>query len=456
MANTCTYSVSKETLGNRPLHDVFLAALARVVLALPSLTVCIAGEETSKPSFTSPASLNLDHHLEFSALSGRDTDSELLAVLADKHDQLWQDIKTRPPWKVTVNGPREDGERLHFEVMFSVHHSLCDGRGSQDFHRALLNELSCSGPAAPLPQLSGHVLELRRSVQLIQPQEELVNFRISWWFLIRTLWNEFAPAWLQGTRPLDPWAGKPITLQPCRTRLRLVTVSATAVPRLLAACRQNKTTLTPLLHILTLWSLARNLPSEVAQSFCSLTPVDLRPFVDRSNLVTESSSSMGVFVTAQSHNFEPATVAALREQVEGDEMWKRAAVLRDEMKRRLETTPADDIMGLLSWIDDWQKYWLAKIGHARSSTFEVSNIGPMEGRNAAGGSWQIQRQMMSQSAMVAGPAIALSVSGVQGGPVCIVLSWQDGVVETEVVEGLAADLQRWLDELGQHGRFTSF
>jgi hypothetical protein len=93
------------------------------------------------------------------------------------------------------------------------------------------------------------------------------------------------------------------------------------------------------------------------------------------------------------------------------------------------------------------------VGKPREATWEVSNIGVIDGgpeqRQEATEGWKIQRSIMSQGATVAGAAVSINAAGVAGGEIGIALGWQDGIVETEIVHGLAADLQRWLDRLGR-------
>jgi hypothetical protein len=46
--------------------------------------------------------------------------------------------------------------------------------------------------------------------------------------------------------------------------------------------------------------------------------------------------------------------------------------------------------------------------------------------------------------MVAGPAIGINVASVEGGPLCVAVTWQEGVVPTELAEGLATDLAEFM------------
>lgn len=462
VANTCQYSVPRARLRGRAMRQLWESAIAHVVLAIPSLSVGIAGEDTNTPRFVQRPSINLDDHFEY--LEKTDTvpdarGSTLLGILEAQHDRLWPDIENRPPWKLTIvvwDMASED-DIMMFDVVFAVHHSIADGRSTAILHATLLEELNrCSGAPA---QLSGRILNITGPHELVPPLEEQVKFTTSWGFLTRTLWRELGPAWLQGQQPPAPWTGKPVTPEPCRTRLRLLAIPAVDMPGILAACRRNQTTLTPLLHALALAAFARRVPPDELKALRSSTPIDLRPFISDGSQARGSRRPFGVFVTTHSHVFDSDTITALREGPLEDEIWRLAADLRRNMKQHVGNIPSDDIISMLRYVTDWQKFWLSKVGKPRQDTWEVSNIGSMPGghgeNNSAADSWKIQRSTMSQGATVSGAAVSISVAGVTGGDVGIALGWQEGIVDAEVVDGLAGDLEAWLCRLGRGEAFSS-
>ncbi|KAL2141593.1 hypothetical protein VTI28DRAFT_2195 [Corynascus sepedonium] len=458
VANTCQYSVPLARLQGQDIYGMLKQALANIVVAIPSLGVGISGQDSSKPQFVQQASINLGDHFEFLERKCEDLaahDAMLVGILQDQHDRNWPNVEHRPPWKLTViawGALGGEADMFVFDAVFAAHHSIADGRSTALFHKAFLGELN--RPSGQPAALSGSTLNLKGVAPQAhsQPQEELVKFSTSWGFIVRTLWHELAPAWLQGRQPPAPWAGKIITLDPCQTRLRIVRVPSTAVPNILAACRARQTTLTPFLHAMILASLSKQLPPEKAAAFRSTTPIDLRPFIDHSSSNGRNLNLFGVFVTGQTHTFDAPTIAALRQGPSTDKIWEVAAGLRSSMKQHLNNVPKDDIMSILGWVPNWRDFWLSKVGRARQDTWEVSNIGSFPGCQGAKddvGGWKIQRSLMSQSAAVAGAAIAVSVAGVAGGELDIVLGWQEEIVETSTVESLAADLQCWLDRLGR-------
>jgi hypothetical protein len=432
------------------------AAVANVVLDTPSLSVGIVGEDTSAPHFVQRSSINFEDHFEYLEVpnaSPGTQDLAVLSVLEAQHDRSWPNIEQRPPWKLVVvvqDGVSKNG-MLVLDAVFAAHHAIADGRSTALFHAKLLEELN-SAPDSPA-RLSGHTLDIVGVRKLVQPQEALVKFTTTWSFLVRTLWRELGPVWLQGEKPAAPWAGRPVTREPCRTKLRLLAIPADTVPRVLAACRARQTTLTPLLHALALASFAARVPSGEAHAFQSSTPIDLRPTIKGSSQSGGNQRLFGVFVTGQVHSFDLSTIAAMREGPSEEDIWRVAADLGRDIKQRVASLPEDDIMSLLGYVTDWQKFWISKVGKPREQTWEVSNIGSMpgghHGEGEVGEGWKIQRSTMSQGATVSGAAVNISVAGVAGGELGIALGWQEGIVETEVVEGVAQDLEAGLGRIGR-------
>ncbi|KAK4239439.1 alcohol acetyltransferase-domain-containing protein [Achaetomium macrosporum] len=446
----------------RPIRDVLETAVANVVLAIPSLSVGIVGEHTSKPHFVRRPSIDLEDHIKF--LEKPDTDPaardlSLLKMLEDQHDQCWPDTERRPPWKLTVvvwAAMSEPGSFV-FDAVFAVHHSIADGRSASLFHVNLLKELNRPSPQPS--QLSGSILETAGVRRLGPPQEELVKFTLSWKFLLQTLWRELGPTWFRKDQNGAPWTGKSITREPCRTKLRLVTVPAVGIPRVLAACRANQTTLTPLLHALVLASLAKRVPREQAQAFRSSTPIDLRPFMEAGPQTDDGRNSFGVFVTAQFHNFDGPTLTAMREEPSEEEIWRIAADLRRSMKQHVDSVPNDDIMGLLGWVSDWQQFWMNKVGKPRQDTWEVSNIGSMPGGHEqseqATLGWTIQRSIMSQGATVAGAAVNISAFGSSNGSASTVSLVQSRAKSNHLRPRDQGVVVRLLEDIPKFGRKDS-
>ena len=61
--------------------------------------------------------------------------------------------------------------------------------------------------------------------------------------------------------------------------------------------------------------------------------------------------------------------------------------------------------------------------------------------------------MFAQPGNVNGAAFTVNVLGIRGDAISITLAWQETVMETELAEAIAADLQRCLDDFARTGTF---
>ncbi|KAI1335056.1 hypothetical protein F5Y15DRAFT_428532 [Xylariaceae sp. FL0016] len=147
-------------------------------------------------------------------------------------------------------------------------------------------------------------------------------------------------------------------------------------------------------------------------------------------------------------------------------VWRTAAAVSADLRARVAALPRDDITPMLRHVGDWHAFFRSKFGGPRESSWAVSNIGsfapadPTPGAASApeagpeatsgggGGLFAIERSVFSQGAVPAGPAFHCKVAGVVGGGLSVVMGWQDGIVEGEVMEGLVGDLREWLRGLG--------
>jgi len=443
------------------LKKTFYPALARVILRQPFMRVGIIGEATKTPCFVHVPSIDLYQHIRWDSITSKSAeqfDIELMEIAAMQHDQLWPELHARPPWKLRV-APRPGfgDEPASIEVIYAYHHAISDGLSGKIFHSQLLEALN--SPNSSVPGLSGSILSLKARPVLPQPQEEVIDFKITFLYLLSMLWKEFGPKWLAGPPAVTPWGGEPVNLSAVyQTNVWLVNIPAPAVSKVLAACRTHSTTLTALVHILVLASLSRRLPSEEAKSFSSDTAISLRPYVWPQ---TGMNDTMQVVYTGQSHNFDAATVSDLRQKLVNspakpaaveDLVWKLATSLKADLKRKTDSLPVDDMVGLLKWVSDWHVWFKKKDGLPRDTTWGMSNLGVIAGTDGTK-SWEPKRLVFSQSAMIAGAAIGVNLAGVAGGDVSMTVTWPEGTVDNTMVRGLAVDVGAWLRRFGEEGSF---
>lgn len=434
------------------------AALADVVEREPFLRVGIADEDSTRACFVHVPQVDLGEQVVWHAApcAGEEEHEARLGELLERgHSALWPDTETRPPWKLTVVDSSDgDSAFARVEAVFSWHHAIGDGLSGKLFHERLLAALRERNVPGGHPPLASPVLRFDDAPVLPSPQEEAVKFTFSWWFILQSLWKYLGPSFLKSKQE-EPWAGCPVDIHaPFRTKVRLLFVDEETRDCVLAVCRMHGTTLTGLLHALMLLSLARQLPSE--HVFHSQTPMSLRPYVSIPNF--DPSKSTAVLVTSFAHLFSPEQVRCLQSLLsEGkdaaleEKLWEIAAGVKAELKRRAGELPADDSTALLRFVGDLREMFRSMDGKPMGTTFEVSNVGIIDGGDAE--DVRITRLVFSQSGSQVGAAVKASVAGCKGsGGVTISFVWQDGVLDDGLVEGVKRDLDTWMRNLSQSGR----
>jgi hypothetical protein len=158
---------------------------------------------------------------------------------------------------------------------------------------------------------------------------------------------------------------------------------------------------------------------------------------------------MGNYLAVQDHVFPSTTAHLLRSDPTNEALiWSQTTQLFTSLKQKVASLPADDAVALLPYITAHHKRLLGKIGQQRDMTWEVSNVGAVD-MEVDGGGWKVDRMVFSQSANVAGNALGVNAAAVKDGELAITLTWQDGIVEEEVADGVKEDLERWLGGLAE-------
>lgn len=464
LANSCQYVIAPDRLQGRRLQTVVEEAVARLVLRLGGLRVGVIKEVTNHASFVRVPSMNLLDFIQWrtvTASTQAQYDAHVLEAIRDRLEQVWADTANRPPWKLlVVQNESPASDEVVLDMVFATHHVLSDGKSTTVFHTQLLQELN--GSFGPPPELKNHILSFDQPPVLAPTQEELIQFKIGWLFFLKTLWGEFGPAWL---KPTPPWRGKAITLEPRKLNLRLMAIDPTTVSNLVSACRAHGATLTAILHALVLASLARRVPPEVTSTFAGETAISLLPLaqsaagadVDLSKMLADLNTGTKTVWSADAVGKLRAHLGEADDSLEEELIWPLAAAWRAEMKTKVASLPNDDMVGLIAWVTDWQKRWEGQIGQQRDATWAISNVGSVKGVGSEGpGGWRIQRSLFTQCAAVAGPGFSINVTGIEGGEVTLTMSWQDTIIDTDVVDGVVADLSAWTEEFGNTGKFGIF
>lgn len=440
----------------------FFAALASIVEQQPILRVGITGEDSSNAHWTHIPQLDLKDYVSVELVSC-ETVQEYEDKIAEhqgwEHDQKWQNLETRSPWRITIVRPSSNNESVSKElsgqedVFFSFHHSLMDGTSGREFHEMLLSALS-----AHQNQDKDFSTELSfpEPPSLHQPLEAVVNFSLSWRFMLGILWSHFGPRVFK-PKPQRVWNAKPIDFAlPYKTRIKPLDFSPETLSALLDACRSHSVTLTALLHSLVLTSLAKRLSSSPAESpaFLSGTPISLRPYLTKKPNGKQASqpAPLRCLVSTCVHQFSPKTVSALRApNADIDALiWQNALQAKKDLAAKLALTPKDDMAAMLKFISDWIEFWRSRDGKPRTESWEISNIGVLKSAETTN-SPKATRMLFSNGAMVAGPPIGVDVASVAGSKLTVSLSWQDKAVDDELIDQLRSDLRGYAEKLAETG-----
>ncbi|RYO74620.1 hypothetical protein DL764_010773 [Monosporascus ibericus] len=453
------YVVAQPTFESDSIKSLVENALATVVLRHAMLRVGIADEHTANPTFVNQDAIDFRHVIEWKETTlqnGQGYTNSLLRSIESQHDKVWEHLATGPAWKIIVHqgSSAERSNSVQLDIAFAFHHAIGDGQSALVFHRDLLRAFN-SG-CSPVPGLKDHVLRFNSQTILPPPMEVIVPFTISWSLFLMIIgsqiWKKLAPSWIirELAAQTVQWTGKPVTIEPFKTNIRLFHIPASTTTSLVTACRLNGTTLTPLVHALALASMSSRI--RTAPTFRLSTPVSLRPFTSP---VFDRENMMHCLVTARSYTFEPQLVSRLREAIPHNTslahefaeplLWRAAVSLGTDLKNKVASLPRDDQMGLASWVADWDKFWLDRVGKKREESWACSNAGSLKASNsktlAGDANWHIERIIFTQGALPMGPAFNINVAGIEGQGLWVTITWQETIVETLLVEGVVADLQ---------------
>ncbi|KAG6044301.1 hypothetical protein E4U39_003488 [Claviceps sp. Clav50 group G5] len=513
------------SLSSRPTPHItpslLYAALERLILAQPMLHVGILDQHTNAARFCHIPHVDLAHHVSFSTLhcnSEQEYDEAISALHAQHHDQRFVDVARRPAWRIEVVEAQGEAAQAFSragiraqDVVFAYHHALLDGTSGRMFHEALLRQLNRLVWEREAEHDDLPAAAALRSIPLppagLPALQALIPASLSPVFAVKSLWTELAPAMLC-SRPPPPWHAAPINLaRPYVTRTIPVSVPRGLLDRLLAACRSHGTSLTGLIHVLTLVSLTARLPAQNAVSFCAATPISLRPYLPRD---LHLEDMLSVLVTTHLYDFVAPEIALLRSQLVAlsspspkaltSLIWSLAHDFKSHLTTRTSTLPNNDLTALLRFVPDWFAYFRKKDGQPRRESWELSNIGVLDlgsgsdtGTRSISSSQQQQQQQkdddaaspspkqhappsarhqensatlnapaftisrayFTNGAMPVGPPFGLGLASVSGGSLTIGLSWQEGVVPASLMRGLADDLEGFVRCLNETGFFCA-
>ncbi|KAF4502910.1 Alcohol O-acetyltransferase 1 [Fusarium agapanthi] len=244
------------------------------------------------------------------------------------------------------------------------------------------------------------------------------------------------------------WAGEPCNPDIQAVHIRYLSLSSVLTQAIVKRCREEKTTMTNLLNALCATSLARRVPLAQRQGFVNLTVVSLRPWI--SDNVHSNKNYMTNCASSHAQEFGHDILAKIR--LAGDAtVWELAVELRRDMKRRTDSMPHNEFSYLFRYASHWRDVFQARYGKPRRELGTLSNLGSIAAP-ASKGPWELENILLAQFAPIFSSALTVNAASVEGGAMVVSLVWQDGILETELVQGVRDDLEMWLLNLGKEGK----
>ena len=359
--------------------------------------------------------------------------------LQELHDRRWSTEK-RPLWKLVVMRGLQNvddtssGFKLH--IAFVYHHVIGDGLSGAAFHRSLIRTLGEIDKTGYELREASKAIEIPVSAKLIEPIERLISLPLSWLFLLKQILNEYAPRWLIGAPP-PLWAGLPMqTLDECplRSRNRIVTITPDGMENLLEESRKRGVSLTSLFTASLVCNLAKALPE--APRFLGTTAYTLRR-VTRSSMDEMVNQSTGLLTSYEGDLLRRVRNASTATGLV-ESLWDTALFFHSQLQAELAKCPRDNLVGLLPYVVDHVEFYRKKFGKGREATWEVSNLGvfktapdPLPEKST------LESMTFTQGAQPLGAAFSVNCVSIQGGPLTIAFTWQDSVVDEDIIDALA-------------------
>ncbi|KAF5019874.1 hypothetical protein F66182_8110 [Fusarium sp. NRRL 66182] len=447
--------------------------MALTVLDHPILQVGILNEDSALPSWIELDSIDLGKHISWQEVKASlSYDAYLRDAIRNQLDTWFVDVETKPGWRVSML--QREGTFHWLDVIFCWNHTHFDGVAGKVLHQSLLHNLNNPKINQELPNLRRNVLQLEGVADRFPPPpEKLIKIPISLGYALSTVWKQLRPpslVWNDSTQV--NWA--PIREQPYRTEFRTFSINDATLKKVVDKCRAHKTTITGLLHALPLASLACQLAEgakhykEEAKSMYAITALDTRRFVPANPKQYPwhvPSTTMDNEMTLCDHTFDENLVAEMRSKRKDassedeamakleDLVWSAAARARQDIQQKLDRGMDNDPLGLMGFVKDWRAQKKQQLKKPRVGAWGVSNLGTLDGDAEGLGSrgWKIERAVFQLSCELTSPVFHISSISVKGKELCVDVSWQEGIVDVEIGDRLASDMETWLRFLGDGG-----
>ena len=433
-----SYEIDTRFLCKHGLDALTFTALRRMIDHHPAMSVSIEDEDSANPSWVRLPVIDLKRVVRIHTVDEGNAETSFRDIIEAAHRLPFEELGDLPLWfvvliqhRTTSSSGQSTSETQTVDVGFFWHHGFGDGVSGLAFHLDFLDALNdlSKNEIAPLPV---ETIVIPPKLDLLPSIEEAHTLPLSIFFLIKQVFKLILP------RATDKflWTGNPLCSEKNITNLRTLFLPADSLMALLSICRENNVTFTSLLIVVIARVLATVYPG--FGRFRCKTAITFRRFTGTSN------RAMVNYASSISHTFSlHPKMGSI--QCGGDFSWSAVRACCREIKAAT-ASPKNHGVALLRYLNDYSRWLQNQIGTKRIDSFEVSNVGVMDGgfddENKVA---KVKRILFSQSSNVMGPAYVFSVGTAKGGELGIALTWQHGIVDSESVDrvlvGLSGELR---------------
>ncbi|RTE83826.1 hypothetical protein BHE90_001649 [Fusarium euwallaceae] len=375
-------------------------------------------------------------------------------VLEKLHNEwLWTDETSNPQqpwWKIVVLRRQE--------VVFVFHHIVCDGRFGHFFHRKFLEAIN----SFDQDQKSVDRI-IKIDPERVRLSKETEQFWISslsalrmahifvMFLLIRLFFG--SKLFFNDLPKAKPYANSfLIEAEPhqrTKTRVASVRIPAAKMRQIIAVCREQKASFTPLLLAMISCTLAIDHYPEakIGITNCALDARSLYPEdTDSSGKLLQCAAGVRKvsWLSKYRRVFGPRPIKPGKTHVDVDGAWDLVREYRESLQQYFQGAKpqlltifkasngvSDDLEGLL-------KSTLPAVGLHLNNSFQISNLGNFSTSGEKEGPWKIDGMNFSASTVngTISYNISINVAGVEGGDTIINASYEDGIIAEDMVNDI--------------------
>lgn len=407
----------------------------RILFAIP------VNEDTTDTHFASLPEIDLNRSITFlkrsQPLAGASEgeDKELDAILENQHNTNFKsEYGTLPFWRLIIlQNPEVEKE---FTASFIYHHAIGDGVSGLVFHNAFRNALEAASSSCPPDSKTEETVVPDENTSVLPPLEELHPLPI----------NPTPPS--PPATNLKEWTGNSI-YAPCKSRWASLYLSPSTSKAFFQECKEKNLSVTSALSSVIATALFSILPT-TAEALTCIIPVSLRPWL---NLPREvANSAIGTYFDATRVQFTRPDQNS--QDPSSTDPWAGAQqvskAINDYLRNVSPSGEPYTTVAPFKAIQDVSVIFNSMIGKPRDAAFEVTNIGLFSSsttpKTENAPLWQVGKVLLSRSAVVSGAAVTVSVATGGNESMTVGFSWQEGVLEDDVVDKLRERVRKYFEK----------